>query len=551
MKRLHNMLNNIDIKLFSIVLWLNIISSAFTFLGEISLDVIGVITLVCLSGFFTFIICAFSDLLKTKKKIQNLYKISIVGGLMCLILVEVFLWLNFGILFDENVFSVIEGTNIKESCDFITTYFNIATIVRLVVVTVLVITLYYLTVALLLKKSLILKIFIPISLIFSLFKISTSIYSSIYYGFGGHLAAYSTFSRIGRAVFLHHNFKEETDCLIKNIQEIKSTKLKPRCNNIVVIIGESYSKYHSQLYGYEKSTTPNLKKKAEDNDIYVFTDVVTPFNDTERAIRAIYSLGAVNEGAYSEYMLFPYAFKSTGWHTYNIDNMDLARNTSRVKDSRKLSNIMFDYRNDVTLQYDEDIIKIINKEKQNQSLYVIKLKGQHYTYADTYPSTYEHFNFEKDYIDKDVSKIAKQMIADYDNSTLYNDYVVNAIIENFKDDNAVVIYFSDHGEEVYDSRNYMGHGGVSPYLNFQVEIPFIVWMSDKYKDNNPEIVENIIKNQGKPYTTDYVAHTILDMAGVSCPQFMPNRSVANNLFQIINRRVVNYSLIYEDDIAQK
>ena len=162
MKRLHNMLNNIDIKLFSIVLWLNIISSAFTFLGEISLDVIGVITLVCLSGFFTFIICAFSDLLKTKKKIQNLYKISIVGGLMCLILVEVFLWLNFGILFDENVFSVIEGTNIKESCDFITTYFNIATIVRLIVVTVLVITLYYLTVALLLKKSLILKIFIPI-----------------------------------------------------------------------------------------------------------------------------------------------------------------------------------------------------------------------------------------------------------------------------------------------------------------------------------------------------------------------------------------------------
>ena len=76
----------------------------------------------------------------------------------------------------------------------------------------------------------------------------------------------------------------------------------------------------------------------------------------------------------------------------------------------------------------------------------------------------------------------------------------------------------------------------SPYLNFQVEIPFIVWMSDKYKDNNPEIVENIIKNQGKPYTTDYVAHTILDMAGVSCPQFMPNRSVANNLFQIINKK---------------
>ena len=306
-----------------------------------------------------------------------------------------------------------------------------------------------------------------------------------------------------------------------------------------------------RVVGYEKNTTPNLNKKAKNNDIYVFTDVVTPFNDTERAIRAIYSLGAINDGAYSDYMLFPYAFKVAGWNTYNIDNMDLARNTSRVKDSRKLSNLMFDYRNDVTLQYDEEIIKIINNEKKSQSLYVIKLKGQHYTYADTFPSTYEQFSSEKDYINKNVSPAAKQMMADYDNSTLYNDYVVNAIIENFKDDNAVVIYFSDHGEEVYDVRNYMGHGGVSPYLSLQVEIPFIIWMSDKYKDNNPDIVENIIKNRGKPYNTDYFAHSILDMAGVSCPQFMPYRSVANNLFQIIDRRVVNYSLIYEDDIAHK
>lgn len=549
-KRVQNMLSSIDVKLFSIVLLLNIISSAFTFLGEINLDVIGMITLVCISVFFTFIICVFSYLLKTNKKIQDLFKISVVGILMCLILIEVFLWLNFGILFDENIFSIIEGTNIKESYDFITTYFSITIIITLLSVIVLIITLYHFT-TLLLNRAIIVKILVLFSVIFSLYKISTSVYSSIYYGFGGHLAAYSTFSRLGRAIFLHHKFKVETDCLVKNIQKMKSTTSVAKCDKIVVIIGESYSKYHSQLYGYEKNTTPNLNKKAKNNDIYVFTDVVTPFNDTERAIRAIYSLGAINDGAYSDYMLFPYAFKVAGWNTYNIDNMDLARNTSRVKDSRKLSNLMFDYRNDVTLQYDEEIIKIINNEKKSQSLYVIKLKGQHYTYADTFPSTYEQFSSEKDYINKNVSPAAKQMMADYDNSTLYNDYVVNAIIENFKDDNAVVIYFSDHGEEVYDVRNYMGHGGVSPYLSLQVEIPFIIWMSDKYKDNNPDIVENIIKNRGKPYTTDYVAHSILDMAGVSCPQFMPNRSVANNLFQIIDRRVVNYSLIYEDDIAHK
>ena len=549
-RQIQNIFENIDIKLFNIVLLLNIISSAFTFLGEINLNVIGGITLICLSVFFTFIICIFANILKVKKEIYLIYKIGIIVLLMFFILVEVFLWINFGILFDENIFSVIEGTNIKESYDFIVTYFNTQTIITLLSIIALIIILYYVT-AFLLKNNLGVRIFILLSLTFTIFKISTSVYSSINYGFGGHLAAYSTFSRIGRALFLHHKFKVETDCLIKNIQKIESTTLSTKCDKIVVIIGESYSKYHSQLYGYNKNTSPNLNKKAEDNEIYVFTNVVSPFNDTERAFRAIYSLGATNEGAYSEYMLFPYAFKSAGWKTYNIDNMDLARNTSRVKDSRELSNLMFDYRNDVTFQYDEEIIKIINNKKSSQSLYVVKLKGQHYTYPDTYPSTYKKFNSEKDYTDKDVSKTAKEIIADYDNSTLYNDYVVNTIIENFKNDNAVVIYFSDHGEEIYESRNYMGHGGTSPCLNFQVEIPFIVWMSDKYKYNNPDVVENIIKNQGMPYTTDYVAHTILDMAGVSCPQFIPKRSIANNLFELIDKRIVNYSLIYEKDIAHK
>lgn len=140
------------------------------------------------------------------------------------------------------------------------------------------------------------------------------------------------------------------------------------------------------------------------------------------------------------------------------------------------------------------------------------------------------------------------MVADYDNSTLYNDSVINAIISSFEDDNAVIFYFSDHGEEVYDARDYMGHGGTSPCLHYQVEIPFMIWMSEKYKSAHPTIVENLRTNREKPYTTDDVAHTILDMAGISCPQFVPQRSIANDNFTPRKHRTVNKTLIYEEYI---
>lgn len=206
---------------------------------------------------------------------------------------------------------------------------------------------------------------------------------------------------------------------------------------------------------------------------------------------------------------------------------------------------MYDYRNTITYQYDEKILDCLNVDESVHSnqLLVIKLKGQHYTYANTFPESYNHF-VVSDYNHLDWSDNIRQVIADYDNSTLYNDYVVNSIIEKFKEDNAVIIYFSDHGEEVYDAREYMGHGGTTPFLNYQVEIPFMIWVSDSYKENNPMEVDNLMKHKDEPYITDDVSHTILDLAGIYCNQFVAQRSIANGAFIPREKRMVNKSIEY-------
>jgi len=51
------------------------------------------------------------------------------------------------------------------------------------------------------------------------------------------------------------------------------------------------------------------------------------------------------------------------------------------------------------------------------------------------------------------------LISFYDNAVLYNDHIVAEIIERIRrqEQNGYVLYLSDHGEEVFEQRNFAGH----------------------------------------------------------------------------------------------
>ena len=544
------MFRNIELKTFYRFLFLFVFSSSLVFLLSPELcDLEGVLTLIGLAVLCSSAICLVSYCLRKYKFLKQCFEWICISIILLIILVDVFLYVNFGILIDETVFNIIEGTNAEESADFLLTYFNAKTIIALIgVLGFCALILWGVPWILGILPSIISKVCISFFILFSIIKICWAVYSSLTFGFGGHLAAYSSFSRIARSCYIYWSISNETNLLIENLKNFGPGELKmDRCDKMVVIIGESYSKYHSQLYGYDKETSPLLTERASSGDLVVYTDVITPINDTERSFRAVYSLGEYYNDVYFDYTLFPYVFKQAGFYTVNIDNLDLASKTSRVKDSRRLSRLMFDFRNETTCQYDEGIISWldIGETLYPKQLFVIKLRGQHYDYENQFPDTFVKYK-SSDYPNVDYPENKKQIVADYDNATIYNDYVVDSIINYFEDDNAVVLYFSDHGEEVYDERDYMGHGGTTPYLNYQVEIPFMIWMSESYRDSNPSVVENIIANKDLPYTTDDVSHTILDMTGISCSQFVPERSLANDVFDSSKSRVVMKSLIYDN-----
>ena len=545
------MLKFIDYRTFIRLVVLTAFSSLIVLLIDPRLLTVGgILSLISLAVLVSFFICLFLHILEVSPKIRKYFEIACYSVIALITFIDVFLYVNFGIVIDETVFSILEGTNIDECKDFIQTYANWKTFLAMALLSAFYALTFYLTSFINKTQATYIGAVVLILLICSVAKLSSSVYTTVRYGFGGHLAAYSTYSRIARSCVVYTNITKETDRLINNLQKWQAEDLKQttvECDKMVVIIGESYSRYHSQLYGYDKETSPLLMEKVQSGELIVYTDVITPINDTERAFRAIYSLGEYYSDVYCDCLLFPYIFKQAGYYTVNIDNMDLASSTNRVKDSEKLSELMFDYRNSEVGEYDEEILEWldVNDCEHPKQLFVIKLLGQHYDYADQFPDSWARYD-AKDYDRADLPENKVQLIADYDNATIYNDFVVNSIIDHFKEDKAVVMYFSDHGEEVYDERDYMGHGGTTPFLNYQFDIPFMIWMSESYKESNPLEVKNLLAHKDCSYTIDDVSHTILDMAGISCSQLVPERSLANEAFEPREERVILRSLVYDN-----
>lgn len=303
-----------------------------------------------------------------------------------------------------------------------------------------------------------------------------------------------------------------------------------QCSNIVVIIGESFSKYHSSLYTYSKETNPKLSKLKHHN-LYVYNDVISTYDLTTAVLKKIYGINKNNT-----IPPFPSILRGAGYKTILLDNQQGFMYQKRFQ---PIWSNMYDTRNSNIFKYDKDLIDMIDFKESNPSLYVIELEGQHYTYAQRYPEDFSHFK-PKDYSNVSNEQQA-EILAHYDNATLYNDSVIYSIIQKFSDLEVVVIYFSDHGEEIYDWRNFMGHSvlsGESKAIKYLIEIPFMIWFSDTYKQNHPDKAEQIKNAVNRPYITSDLTHLVMDISGVKAKGYDPTRSVINEQFESSRDRII-------------
>ena len=354
---------------------------------------------------------------------------------------------------------------------------------------------------------------------------------------------------------IHLASKEVDEAIETTRQMDKPTGItEPDSLNLVLVIGESFNKWHSNLYGYTHITNPLLTQEADSGHLFVFTDMVSPFCLTTPALKNMLCCNSFSDGEnWSKSPFLPAIFRQAGYDVYLWDNQ--CDNSANGHFTFALNYFLFhptirslsyNATNERSFRFDYGLIHAFQRDvrmKGKYNLLIFHLMGQHFAPQSRYPQVEQFCRFTADSIHRNESyltKEKKQHIAEYDNATLYNDYVLSRIIDMQRDKNAVIVYLSDHGEETYDYKDAMGRQYETMdkgWLQHIHDVPFMIWCSDLYMKRHPETAEAIRQSTHRKAMTDNLCHLLFHLGGVRTSYYIADRDVISDQFRF-RRRIV-------------
>lgn len=509
---------------------------------------------------FLFIISVFSllyfFLYIFNHKIKNILSKFILFSFSFLFLIEMFLFYNFQSIISLKFIQIFYETNTKETIEFLETYLIIPNIL-FIFFTIFILFFIYFNLNFILKKLININKISDKKFLFILSLLLFFFFHDLFKDSYEKNMAKFDYCRI---YMLMKENKKNID-IYKNLSNIlEKTNVSILKNNsiienIVVILGESTAKNHMSLYNYQHKTTPLLDSLKEKGNLFIFNDVISSHSQTLPSVKKMFSfLSYENENRkeWYEYENLLNIIKKAGYKTFWYSNQEAFGKYGNITAAiASLATYSF-FNNPFTENkhsFDNDLISLFlntfEHNKNNKNFIVFHLMGAHATYKERYPDSFKYFNL-KDYNFKLKSNYNKRII-EYDNAILYNDFVVTNIINLFKNKEAIIIYVPDHGEEILEFREFYGHADTN-YSKYMLEIPFLIFVSDMLKNDNPNLIKNIKNSLNNPYMTDDFIHTVLDIANISTIDFDETRSIINPNFNKNRKRILIDGKDYDADL---
>ncbi len=164
---------------------------------------------------------------------------------------------------------------------------------------------------------------------------------------------------------------------------------------------------------------------------------------------------------------------------------------------------------------DEELLPYFDHLNQNETplkLFILHTIGSHWYYSSHYPDRFEHFTpvmKGKSISNSDTDKI----INAYANSVLYTDFVMSELINRLRNQNAVLIYLSDHGELLGENGKWLH----AQNTDWERNPACFMWFSEKNKIENKDLIEIASKKRNKFIRTDFLFHSILQISKIESP----------------------------------
>ena len=280
---------------------------------------------------------------------------------------------------------------------------------------------------------------------------------------------------------------------------------------VVLVLGESLRADHLPMNGYKRNTMPVLSEK----DIISFPHIFSEHTITVRSLpHMLTRADSIDDTpAYNEKSFISF-FNACGFHTAWLANQEPLYSYAYFISECDSSFFVNINKSDYSFGYwtDDDLLPLLDRTlavSGNKKLIILHTIGSHWWYNSHY--TKEYALFQPTIKSKIISSCTREeMVNSYDNTILFTDHFLSRIIDKIKDDNAIFIFQSDHGEALGEDDVWL-HASETPHTQNPA---CMVWMSQKYKEKYPEKYQAANNNMLKRYRTDYLYHSILDAATI-------------------------------------
>ena len=465
----------------------------------------------------TNIILIVSSVFNKKSKI-----ISFLVGVVLLLptlLIWQYFFISGGFITADTILAILQ-TNFQEAQDYIYDFMGIKQCIGLIGLLLISFIIINYGTKLKLKdinKKMFLLLLISMCLNgFLVYKFKENVVTNVVQDMGKYIDEYKEFKRLSAE---------------RNVEDIKFGKTKINKGIYVIVIGESQTKTHMSAYGYNKQTTPWLDSMEKDKNFIKFTNVYSCHTQTAQVLSyALTSKNQYNDVPIANALSVIDVAKALNFQTAWLSNQNrfcLYDNiVSVISDSaqqQRWLNKNFEgvnkYHDTNTIFYDRTLVDTLNKiELYDNMLIILHLMGNHTIYKDRYPKEFNMFTDEQN-----------NKVAEYDNSILYNDYVVENIFRAVKNmpKFKALIYFADHGEDIDDG---IGHDATQFDLNM-IKVPMYIYFSDDYIKDNGKIYNNLRKNRDCFFTNDLFFNLLLGIWNVKLSDiYEKNNDIAGNSY---------------------
>lgn len=308
--------------------------------------------------------------------------------------------------------------------------------------------------------------------------------------------------------FYMDRFKENKKELL-----LPDAKIKDNVKSLaVLVIGESARRKNFSLYGYKKPTNPLLSKVE---NLYSFKATACA-TYTTAGVKCL--LEHTNSNKLYE-ILPNYLYRNNVeviWRTTNWGEPPV-----HIKDFHKKEDLNKGCEGQAC-NYDEILLKGLKEQilasRKDKIFVVLHTSTSHGpSYNTRYPPEFEKFAPVCTSVELGECS-QEELINAYDNTIVYTDYILARLIEDLKklkEYNSTMLFVSDHGESLGEYNLYM-HGIPAAFApKEQLEIPFLVWLSDGSKK----------LNSNETLSQHHVFHSILNFLAIESPIYDENLNI--------------------------